>query len=84
MKNPWFKAKEYGWGWYPAKWQGWIIVAFFILFEVWNAYRIDAMSYLPSDALRPFIIQGIGAVLILIVICYVTGEKPSWRWGKRK
>jgi predicted GH43/DUF377 family glycosyl hydrolase len=22
----WFRAKEYGWGWYPATWEGWLVL----------------------------------------------------------
>lgn len=21
----WFKAKNYGWGWYPVTWEGWTV-----------------------------------------------------------
>ncbi len=31
----WFKAKNYGWGWYPATWQGWLILAGFIYLNYW-------------------------------------------------
>ena len=31
MKKVWFKAKEYGWGWYPSSWQGWIILLIYLL-----------------------------------------------------
>jgi len=34
IKPLWFKAKQYGWGWYPARWQGWLIVIGFIIFKV--------------------------------------------------
>lgn len=81
MKKLWFKAKTYGWGWYPCTWQGWLILLGFIGFEVWNFMRIDSTSHSASDTLRPFIIQSFGVVLILIYICYKTGEKPRWRWG---
>jgi hypothetical protein len=25
----WFKAKNYGWGWYPITWQGWLITGLY-------------------------------------------------------
>lgn len=85
----WFRAKRYGWGWTPATWQGWIILAGFVAIVVWNFFRIDAQSHSHSDTLRSFIIQTIGLTLILIWVCEKTGEKPRWPrlpgrqgWGK--
>jgi hypothetical protein len=77
-KKPWFKAKRYGWGWYPVTWQGWLILVAFVAFDVWNFLRIDATSHSASDTLRPFIIENIFLLLILTAICWLTGEKPRW------
>lgn len=82
IQKPWFKAKRYGWGWTPATWQGWSILTGFIAIVVWNFFRLDAHSHSNSDTLRPFIIQTVGLVLILLWVCQKTGEKPRWRWGK--
>jgi hypothetical protein len=84
MKHYWFKAKRYGWGWYPASWQGWVILVGFICLICWNLYRVDSMSYPVSDSLSPFIIENIFLVVLLIGICYLTGEPPKWRWGDKK
>ena len=27
----WFKAKLYGWGWTPVKWQGWCVIFLYIV-----------------------------------------------------
>lgn len=84
MKKPWFRRKWYGWGWYPATWEGWLILLAFVVFEIWNFLRIDAHSHSNSDTIRPFIIEVVIAVIVLIGICYLTGEKPRWKWGKPK
>lgn len=84
MKKLWFKAKNYGWGWYPVTWQGWVITLGFIALLVWNALRLDANSHSASDTLRPYIVQTAAIVGIMIWICYKTGEKPEWRWGGKK
>ena len=84
MKTPWFKAKTYGYGWYPATWQGWLVLVGFIAIMVGNFYRIDATSHSNSDTIRPFIIQTFILIAILLFICYKTGEKPGWRWGEKK
>ena len=27
----WFKAKMFGWGWYPITWQGWLITILYVI-----------------------------------------------------
>ncbi len=79
----WFRAKEYGWGWYPVTWQGWLVLAAYIFFNVWNFLRLDADSHSASDTLRPFIFQTLILTVLLILICHRKGEKPGWHWGDR-
>ncbi len=73
----WFKAKLYGWGWTPAKWQGWVVLLVWLAFFVYFTNKFNA---------RPVI--GVFSVLlltaVLIGICYKKGEKPGWRWGLPK
>lgn len=83
-RKVWFKAKEYGYGWYPATWQGWLVLMVFIVLVAANAYRINAETHSVSDMLLNFIPQTIVLTCILIFICYKTGEKAAWRWGKKK
>ncbi len=76
----WFKAKDYGYGWYPVTWQGWVVLLIFFLIlvsEIVRLYLTNTMNdlfiwYLPEVCIL------VGA---LIFICYLTGEKPEWRWG---
>ncbi len=74
----WFKAKKYGWGWMPATWQGWVVLSLFVALVVINFFRIDAHSHSASDTLINFIPETVLLTLLLIVICYKTGEKPKW------
>ncbi len=80
----WFKAKLYGWGWTPAKWQGWLVSFIFTGLIVLNFYRIDSVSHSESDKLTSLIPQTAVLVLVLIFICWKTGEKPRWQWGPPK
>lgn len=80
----WFKAKLYGWGWTPARWQGWLSILIFIILLVLNFNRIDSASHSGSDTLINFIPQTVVLALILILICIKTGEKPRWQWGIKK
>lgn len=77
----WFKRKIFGWGWTPATWQGWLILVLFIVLIVGNAYRIDTQSLSNNDVPVTFLVQTFILVIILIAICYATGEKPRWQWG---
>lgn len=72
----WFKAKNYGWGWYPSSWQGWLVTLVFIILIV------GGFNF--TDSVFDFIPHEIILVILLIAICYKTGEKPEWRWGGKK
>lgn len=84
VKKPiyWFKAKKYGWGWYPCTWQGWAILAAYVAFTIYLFRDIDLNSENASRAFIGFVPEVVLSTLILIGICYKTGEKPRWRWGK--
>jgi hypothetical protein len=81
MQKLWFKNKRYGWGWTPATWQGWLVLVIFLALIIGNVLRLDAARLSTSDALMNILPQNALLVLILILICYRTGEKPRWRWG---
>lgn len=72
----WFRAKRFGWGWYPVTWQGWTVLA------VWLFVFVGIMSGLNQHA-SPWVFLGkvFGSVIVLLVICWKTGERPSWRWA---
>ena len=75
-KNVWFPAKKYGWGWgLPNGWQGWLVFAAYLVL-------LCAGALLLSN--QPGLFSAYAAVLsiVLIVVCYLKGEKPRWRWGK--
>ena len=80
----WFKAKLYGWGWTPVKWQGWAVILIFVLLIVLNAFRLDYLEYSDREVLVTFIPQTFFLVAILIYVCYKKGERPRWQWGPPK
>jgi membrane-associated phospholipid phosphatase len=83
-KKYWFKAKSYGYGWYPASWQGWAILILFIAAIVYNFFRIDAAQHSVSDVLMSFVPETLLLVALLVLIAWITGEKASWKWGDKK
>lgn len=75
----WFRAKEYGWGWgLPLTWQGWVVFAAFFLLVI-----SGALVLLPKYGPAVFLPYTVLLVLILIGVCWLTGEPPRWRWGKK-
>jgi hypothetical protein len=77
----WFKKKLYGWGWVPARWQGWV-VTFVYIAAVATLTRTIAPN---SGHERHLVFLGRVALLtgVLIAICYRTGEPPRWQWGTK-
>jgi len=73
-KKYWFRAKCYGWGWYPSTWQG------FLVLLVWAFIFIFGILKMDHEWLKNLVFM-ILATGFLIYICYKTGEKPRWRWG---
>ena len=80
LKGYWFKAKPYGWGWTPVKWQGFVVIVFYILAVIKIASMIDGNSHSVSDALYGVTLPIILLTILLLVICYKTGERPHWMW----
>ncbi len=85
-KRYWFKAKKYGYGWYPATWEGWAVMAVWFaafvrlvtafIYEIEATQNADAfLWYLPLMAL----ITG-----ALLFVAWLTGEPARWRWGDDK
>jgi hypothetical protein len=79
-KPLWFRAKWYGWGWYPSTREGWIITGLFIAFIVFWGTSIK--NALPNQWIW-YWLGLIGAVGALLAICFHFGEKPEWRWGNK-
>jgi len=78
-KGYWFKAKLYGWGWVPVKWQGWLVIAVATAIALLGIRIGDADDSPGAGALG--IILGIS---FLLYFCYTKGEKPRWQWGPPK
>ena len=82
-KKIWFRRKLYGWGWTPITWQGWGILLLYVVAMVLIFINIDKDSHSASDTLLNYFLPVLLLTALLIFICYKTGEKPRWQWGKR-
>ena len=81
MTKLWFKAKNYGWGWYPITWQGWVTVLAFVAFVAFLVTFLTRGGVLGTVV---YLSGLIGSVSLLLAICLKKGEKPEWRWGSKK
>ena len=79
-KKYWFKAKTYGYGWYPATWQAWLIILVYlaIFIVLASLFESNMEKYMAFYFISIFVITG-----LLIYISYKKGEPAKWRWGKK-
>lgn len=91
-KKLWFRAKTYGWGWFPITWQGWLVTFVYTLlftlsclvFVAWlgSAQQADATTRDLTLGTAEFLAVIAILTYTLYRICRRYGEKPRWRWGK--
>jgi len=81
MKKLWFKNKTYGYGWTPATWEGWLVVA---IYFVMLALLIWVFSANMSKFSHLYLFLVFLITAILLFVCYKTGEPLKWRWGDKK
>jgi hypothetical protein len=71
----WFPAKRRGWGWgLPANRKGWaVLLAFYALVAA------GAALFLPRHETAGFVVYCAVLSLLLVLVCWRTGEPPRWR-----
>lgn len=80
-KKIWFRRKWYGWGWYPASIEGWLVTLLFVGLAVFFGLTIDENSS-TREVMFTFILPLVLLVIAFLRICYHRGEKPRWNWGR--
>ena len=80
----WFRTKNYGWGWYPVTWEGWFVIIVFVLFITYRSIEVSKMFNADASFVFRYFFEVLLSLIPLLVICYLKGEKPQWRWGKKK
>ena len=61
----------------PATWQGWFVLVAYVM-----SVALLAVFYPPDAHEQTFLLGIVGASLILLVVCWLKGEPPRWRWGR--
>lgn len=74
----WFKRRRYGYGWTPVTWQGWMSILIYGLIIVADVVFLVLGS---RDNVGLFVLIVLLATTSLILISYVKGPSPRWRWG---
>lgn len=77
-KGYWFKRKLYGWGWVPAKWEGWLTILIWVILFTLSLVMIEEKDHEIGRNIAVILI----ITIVLFLICYKKGEKPKWSWGK--
>ena len=79
----WFKRRRYGYGWVPVTWQGWLVLAGYLVLVVAMAFAfLDAPEEVQGRELGLFLLFVAIASFGLIRLCLVKGPRPRWRWGR--
>lgn len=75
----WFPAKTYGWGWgWPSAWQGWLVLAGYCVL-----LPVPVWLFQPGRSTASFMASVTGLSAALVTICWLKGEPPAWRWGRK-
>ena len=74
----WFPAKRYGWGWgLPTCWQGALVLV------VYAALLGLGIIFLRGEGeVTRFITLFVSINAGLLLMCWLKGEPPRWRWGR--
>lgn len=83
-KRAWFGPKQYGIGYSPVSWEGWIATAVFILILVGGIEAIQAFVPVPPGPWRPVVgvswVAIAGGIFFMFARSRTEGE-VRWRWG---
>jgi len=75
----WFPAKRYGWGWGPpSTWQGWAVLLIYFALVIGGIPLLQV-----TRGTLAYVAYVVFLTVVLVVICWLTGERPRWRWGGR-
>ena len=73
-EDAWFPTKKYGYGWgLPKKKEGWILlIGYLVLMATSQVISLNHVWLFASNLIL---------TLLFVLMVYLKGEKPRWRWG---
>jgi hypothetical protein len=78
MKKLWFKNKTYGFGWTPASWEGWLLLAIYVFFIIGSVEKLARKGAFGNIVWIAFV------TVLFLWITGEHGERPKWSWGSKK
>ncbi len=79
----WFKRKRYGYGWVPSTWQGWFLLALYVMLLVLGGVFLLRDETPATENIVVFFTVFIVATGTLLAVTHYVAPKPKWRWGKK-
>ena len=80
----WFRAGRYGYGWSPSTWQGWLVVLFYVVANVYSLIQAIGETQSEEALFFAYIPKVLLFSALLIIITYLKGEPVAWHWGEKK
>ena len=80
----WFKRKIFGWGWVPAKWQGWSVILIYVGLILALIFSREKSIPGNPDSGSNFLIFALPIIIltiIFLVILYQKGEPTKWQFS---
>ena len=82
----WFKPKNYGYGFYPVTWEGWLATAVFVIVLLIsgciNNIFVDNVTM--KEGMRFFLDVLIFSSIATIFFDKKMKEDLKWRWGRKR
>jgi hypothetical protein len=83
----WFAPKQYGIGYSPASWEGWLVTALFVGLLVGSIHLLRMlMAGHPTGQIQMLttLTALVETALFLLLVAMRTEGSLHWRWGGRK
>lgn len=86
MKKLWFRAKNYGYGWCPSALEGWVVLLAYLALLFAGQFVLVSLATDANGGRLAIVFIAYATILTaaLAAIAAKTGERPGWRWGRRK
>jgi len=65
----------------PVSWEGWVTTLGFMALLIASSFVVQYFTHSDKQFVTVHITVTIILVVLLVGICYKTGERPKWRWG---
>ena len=80
----WFKPKTFGYGATPTTWEGWALVAVYILVLVAGIVAMTLRKESFATYIASLAVIGVATVVMVVVSVQKTDGAWHWSWGAKK